>query len=69
MVFNIKQLYNNPGARLLARLSRHSTVTLSTGKELKIDKYFRSESTCSYEGSLEGIEEEEFVYVMVLMGI
>ena len=68
MKTNIYALFTNPIARLLARISRHCTVTLSTGKVLEFHKGFRC-GTCSYEGSMTKTEEQEYVHAMMLMGI
>lgn len=70
MRFTIKQLYRNPFAQILARISRECTVQLSTGKELEITKPSGDdEGACVYAGDLQGVEQEEYVYVMMLMGI
>ena len=68
MAINMYALYTRPIARLFARISRHCTVTLSTGKELKFDKGFRG-GCCSYEGSITNTEEQEYIHAMMLMGI
>ena len=68
MTINMYALYTSPIARLFARISRHCTVILSTGKELKFDKGFRC-GTCSYEEDLTEIEGQEYVHAMMLMGI
>lgn len=69
MKFNMYALYTNPISRLFARISRHCTVILSTGKELKFDKGFHGCGSCSYEGSMSKTEEQEFIHAMMLMGI
>ena len=68
MSINMYALYTSPITRLVARLSRHCTVTLSTGKELTFDKGFRCGS-CSYEGYMTKTEEQEYINAMMLMGI
>ena len=68
MKTTIYNLFTNPLTRLFARISRHCTVILSTGKELKFDKGFRC-GTCSYEGSMTKTEEQEYIQAMMLMGI
>ena len=68
MKINMYALYTSPITRLLARLSRHCTVTLSTGKELNFDKGFRC-GGCSYEGSMTKEEDQEYIHAMMLMGI
>ena len=68
MKTNIYTLFTNPIARLFARISRHCTVTLSTGKVLEFHKGFGC-GTCSYEGSMTKTEEQEYVHAMMLMGI
>ena len=68
MTINMYVLYTSPIARLFARILRHCTVTLSTGKELKFDKGFHG-GCCSYEGSMTKTEEQEYIHAMMLMGI
>ncbi len=65
---NIYELRTNPIARLLARISRHCIVTLSTDKVLEFHKSFRV-GECSYEGSMTETEEQEYIHAMMLMGI
>ena len=64
MTINMYALYTSPIARLFARILRHCTVTLSTGKELKFHG-----GCCSYEGSMTKTEEQEYIHAMMLMGI
>ena len=68
MAINMYALYTSPIARLFARISRHCTVTLSTGKELEFNKGFHG-GCCSYEGSMTKTEEQEYIHAMMLMGI
>ena len=69
MKCTIKQLYDDPITRIMARLSRGCTVRLSTGKEIYFDKPLFGEKVCVYDGTLKGQEEEEFMYAGVLMGM
>lgn len=69
MKCTIKQLYDDPIVRIMARLSRGCTVVLSTGKEIYFDKPLFGEKACVYDGTLKGPEQEEYVYAGVLMGI
>ena len=68
MSINIYALHTSPIARLFARLSRHCTIALSTGKEVTFEKGFRCGS-CSYEGAMTKFEEMEYISAMMLMGI
>ena len=68
MAINMYTLYTSPITRLFARILRHCTVTLSTGKELKFDKGLHS-GCCSYEGSMTKTEEQEYSHAMMLMEI
>ena len=67
MAFKMYALHTNPIARFFARISRHCTVILSTGKELKFYKGFRF-CSCSYEGSMTKKEEREYIRAMILIG-
>lgn len=70
MCTNIYELFTNSIVRLFARISRHCTVTLSTGKRLEFHKCFRGGTcSCSYEGSMTKTEEQEYLHAMMLMGI
>lgn len=68
MTFTLDSLCTSPMTRLLARLSRKFSVTLSTGKEIKFRKGLCMYS-CSYEGPLSEIEEFEYTHVLVLIGL
>ncbi len=68
MKISIYELYTSPIKRLIARVSRNCTVTLSTGKELTFEKG-RLCGSCSYEGFMTKMEEQEYIRVMMLMGI
>ena len=65
---NMYELYTRPTTRIFARILRHCTVTLSTGKVLKFDKRFRCGS-CSYNGGMTKNEEQEYIHCMMLMGV
>ncbi len=67
MKFSMYELYTKPVARLLARLARHCTVVLTTGKELRFERR-RHVGSCSYEGSMSKCEENEYITAMMLMG-
>ena len=69
MKTNIYALFTNPIARLFARILRHCTVTLSTGKVLEFHKGLGGCGSCTYEGSMTKTEEQEYVYAMMIMGI
>ncbi len=68
MNVNMYDLYTKPMARFLARLSRHCTVILSTGKEVMFDKQHHTGSA-SYDGRMSNDEEKEYIIAMMLMGI
>lgn len=68
LVVNMYELYTKPITRLFARISRHCTVVLTTGKEIEFNKSFHT-GCISYNVSLTEKEEEELTHSMMLMGI
>ena len=68
MTFTLYSLCTSPMTRVLARLSRKFSVTLSTGKKVYIRKGLCMYS-CSYETPLSELEEFEYTHVLVLIGL
>lgn len=65
---NMEALYSMPKARFFVRISNESTINLSTGKKIKLEKKFFRRRIYTYEGVLTKDEEKELKDAIKIIG-